>query len=53
MTTVIAIVAAVLLPPLRLGGVALDTAFIAVFAGVSVLRQWLPGLRGSLASWGM
>jgi YggT family protein len=34
------------LPPLRLGSIALDIAFIAVFLGVSVLRQVL------LSHWG-
>jgi YggT family protein len=32
------------LPPLRLGSVALDTAFIAVFVAVLLLRQLLLGL---------
>jgi YggT family protein len=35
-----------LLPSLRLGAVALDTAFIAVFLAVSVLRQALHSLLG-------
>jgi hypothetical protein len=35
-----------LLPPLRLGAVALDTAFIAVFLAVSVLRQALHSVLG-------
>jgi YggT family protein len=34
------------LPPLRLGRVVLDTAFIAVFLGVLLLRQVLLGLGG-------
>jgi YggT family protein len=34
------------LPPLRLGSIALDTAFIAVLLGVSALRQVILGLGG-------